>query len=134
MSNSDNPMAKFLRLHNGDDLIAEVVETEDDSGISYTVFHPLKVVYMPTESGYLSVSFMPWIFPSISDQQEFVIHAEDVMLLTDVTDKMNKYYWESVTTYMSKDEKDKEPPSSSEDEYELLKRAIEHLGLKRTFH
>jgi hypothetical protein len=134
MSDGDNPSAKFLRLHNGDDLIAEVVETEDDNGISYTVFHPLKVVYMPTEAGYLSVSFMPWIFPSISDQQEFVIHSEDIMLLTDVTEKMNKYYWESVTTYMSKDEKDKETPKSTDEEYELLKRAIEHLGLKRTFH
>jgi hypothetical protein len=97
MTNSDRPLAKFVRLQNGDDIVTEIVEMEDENGILYTVFNPLKVVYMPSESvGYLSVAFMPWVFPRICDQQEFVIHAEDVMLIADVTEKMNIYYWDSV--------------------------------------
>ncbi len=97
MTNSDRPLAKFVRLQNGEDIVTEIVEMEDENGILYTVFNPLKVVYMPSESvGYLSVAFMPWVFPRICDQQEFVIHAEDVMLIADVTEKMNIYYWDSV--------------------------------------
>ncbi len=99
MTNSDRPLAKFVRLQNGDDIVTEIVEMEDENGILYTVFNPLKVVYMPSESvGYLSVAFMPWVFPRICDQQEFVIHAEDVMLIADVTEKMNIYYWDSVAS------------------------------------
>ena len=31
MENDERPVAKFLRLQNGDDVIAEVIETEDDN-------------------------------------------------------------------------------------------------------
>ena len=140
MKDEEKPIAKFIRLHNGDDLIAEVIETEDESGISYTLFHPLKVVYIPSETdGYLSIAFMPWVFPRICDQQEFIIHSENVMLINDVTEKMNIYYWESVDTYMVKNqisEKDtaSEIQENPEQEIETYNQLIEQLSNKRTLH
>ena len=129
----DRPIAKFLRLQNGDDVIAETIEMEDEDGIVYTVCHPLKVVYMPTETvGYLSVMFMPWVFPKICDEQIFTIHAEDVLLLTDVSEKMNIYYWDSVKTYTDKSQYEQEEPASNDVE-ETLNEIMEHLG-KRTMH
>jgi hypothetical protein len=129
----DKPIAKFLRLQNGDDVIAETIEMEDEDGIVYTLCHPLKVVYMPTETvGYLSVMFMPWVFPKICDEQIFTIHAEDVLLLTDVSEKMNIYYWDSVKTYTDKSQYEQEEPASNDVE-ETLNEIMEHLG-KRTMH
>jgi hypothetical protein len=129
----DRPIAKFLRLQNGDDVIAETIEMEDEDGIVYTLCHPLKVVYMPTETvGYLSVMFMPWVFPKICDEQIFTIHAEDVLLLTDVSEKMNIYYWDSVKTYTDKSQYEQEEPASNDVE-ETLNEIMEHLG-KRTMH
>lgn len=137
----DRPLAKFLRLQNGDDVIAETIEMEDEDGIVYTLCHPLKVVYMPTETtGYLSVMFMPWVFPKICDEQIFTIHAEDVMLITDVSEKMNIYYWDSVKTYTDKKyiQEEPEPQESSdmtdEEEYELYNKIMEKIGSKRTMH
>jgi|DEB3_MinimDraft_2_1074329.scaffolds.fasta_scaffold20386_2 hypothetical protein len=138
----DRPIAKFLRLQNGDDVIAETIEMEDEDGIVYTLCHPLKVVYMPTETtGYLSVMFMPWVFPKICDEQIFTIHAEDVMLITDVSEKMNIYYWDSVQTYTDKSQyvqEEPEPQESSgmtdEEEYELYNKIMEKIGSKRTMH
>jgi hypothetical protein len=130
----DRPIAKFLRLQNGDDVIAETIEMEDEDGIVYTLCHPLKVVYMPTETvGYLSVMFMPWVFPKICDEQIFTIHAEDVLLLTDVSEKMNIYYWDSVKTYTEKSQYEQEEPASNDDVEETLNEIMEHLG-KRTMH
>ena len=130
----DRPIAKFLRLQNGDDVIAETIEMEDEDGIVYTLCHPLKVVYMPTETvGYLSVMFMPWVFPKICDEQIFTIHAEDVLLLTDVSEKMNIYYWDSVKTYTDKSQYEQEEPASNDDVEETLNEIMEHLG-KRTMH
>lgn len=134
----DRPLAKFLRLQNGDDVIAETIEMEDEDGIVYTLCHPLKVVYMPTETtGYLSVMFMPWVFPKICDEQIFTIHAEDVMLITDVSEKMNIYYWDSVRTYTEKTnntQEEPEPELTEEEECELYNDIIEKLGNKRTLH
>ena len=139
----DRPVAKFLRLQNGDDVIAETVETEDEDGIVYTLCHPLKVVYMPTgTTGYLSVMFMPWVFPKICDEQIFTIHAEDVLLITDVSQKMNIYYWDSVSTYAENDSKsqyveseqiNEETDMTDEEECELYNKIMEHMG-KRTMH
>lgn len=141
--NMIHPLAKFLRLQNGDDLIAETIETEDEHGIIYTVFNPLKVVYLPSETaGFLSVAFTPWVFPRICDQQEFCIHGEDVLLVADVTEKMNIYYWDSVEVAASKsygtpeeiaEETQQEPEPVEEDS--ALAEALEQLGInKRTYH
>lgn len=137
---SDNPIAKFVRLQNGDDLIAEVVEIEDENGIVYALFSPLKVIYMPSETtGYLSVAFTPWVFPRICEQQEFVIHSEDVLLMSDVSASMNTYYWENLEHYTKKVMKEEEKLNQqlAEDEsYDRLKEALEEaeLDTKKVYH
>jgi hypothetical protein len=99
------PLAKFIRLTNGDDLIADVVETEDEDGILYTIFNPLRVVYIDSErEGYTAIAFSHWVFSGLCEQQEFVIHAEDVMLIADLSEKMNKHYWD----YLERDNDIKE--------------------------
>lgn len=140
MSNVEHAKAKFVRLQNGDDLLAEVVETEDENGILYTIFNPLKVVYMPSDTiGYLSVAFMPWVFPRICEQQEFVLHAEDVMLIADITEKMNNYYWDNLEHFVSKVkvEEDKvNQEQEQQEEYEALQKVLETMGLdkKKVYH
>lgn len=94
-----HPLAKLVRLQNGEDIVADVIEMEDEKGVLYTLFHPLKVLYTTSVTeGYTAISFTPWVFESICDQQEFIIHAEDVMFMADVTEKVNTYYWENVDT------------------------------------
>ena len=127
------PLAKFIRLQNGDDLIADVVETEDEKGILYTLFHPLKVVYVPSErDGYLAIAFTPWVFRSLCDQQEFVIHAEDIMLIADTSEKMNTYYWENVDHQFNIEPPPEEKPE--EDGLDRLADILDQLQGKRTLH
>ena len=139
MSDSDHPFVKFIRLQNGDDLVTEVVEVENEDGIIYTLINPLKVTYLQSErDGYMSVSFMPWVFPRICTLSEFSIHESDVMIISDVTEGMNNYYWENIDTYMyrSKQDKNVNPDTgmTKEEELELYKRVMEHIGTKRTMH
>lgn len=141
----ERPIAKFLRLQQGDDIIAETVETEDDNGIQYTVYHPLKVIYSPSETdGYLSVMFMPWVFPRICDTQEFILHSRDVLLVVDVSEQMNTYYWDGVDSYVKKTKSIEETSSNyevneetgltEEEENELYSKIMEQIGNKRTLH
>ena len=140
MSDDENPIAKLVRLQNGDDVIAEVVEMEDESGVIYTLFHPLKVVYVPSDTtGYLTVAFMPWVFPRLCDQQEFVIHSEDILFIADVTSKMNDYYWENLDYFAKKVSVEEEKVNEQvqqEDAYQKLKEALVEAGLdkKKVYH
>ena len=140
MAEDENPLAKLIRLQNGDDVIAEVIEMEDESGVIYTLFRPLKVVYVPSDTtGYLTIAFMPWVFPSICDQQEFVIHSEDILFIADVTDNMNRYYWNNLDYYSKKtvaEEEELNKKSEPEEAFERLKEALEEAGLhtKKVYH
>ena len=140
MTDDENPIAKLVRLQNGDDVIAEVMEMEDESGVLYTLFHPLKVVYIPSDTtGYLTVAFMPWVFPRLCDQQEFVIHSEDILFIADVASKMNDYYWENMDYYSKKvsaEEEEINRKSESKDALDRLKEALAEVGLdsKKVYH
>ena len=131
MEKQENPIAKFIRLQNGDDIIAETVEIEDEDGILYMVYNPLKVMYMDVGSGLLSVSFIPWVFPKICEHQEFTIHAQDVLLLSDVSAKMNDYYWNNLLT-MDQRISDKIPEEQTELENALSE--LENYINKGTMH
>ncbi len=131
MTYEDKPIAKFLRLQNGDDIIADVSETEDEDGTLYTLFHPLKVVYIPVDaSGSLSVAFIPWVFSKIVDEQVFVLHDQDILIYTDVAKKMNIYYWESVEATINRQSV---PEEETVDDIDLLEDEMEQYG-KRTLH
>ena len=140
MTDDANPIAKLVRLQNGDDVISEVVELEDETGVTYTLFHPLKVVYIPSDTtGYLTVAFMPWVFPRLCDQQEFVIHSEDILFIADVTSKMNDYYWENLDYFAKKVSVEEEKVNEQvqqEDAYQKLKEALVEAGLdkKKVYH
>lgn len=140
MDVSDYPNAKLVRLQNGDDIISEVVEMEDENGVIYALFHPLKVVYVPSEStGYLTVAFMPWVFPRLCEQQEFIIHSHDILFMSDVTPKMNEYYWNNMDYYTKKvtaEEEKETQKAEQEDSFDKLKEALEEAGLynKKVYH
>ena len=140
MDVSDYPNAKLVRLQNGDDVIAEVVEMEDENGVIYALFHPLKVVYVPSETtGYLTVAFMPWVFPRLCEQQEFIIHSHDILFMADVTPKMNEYYWNNMDYYTKKataEEEKETQKAEQEDSFDRLKEALEEAGLynKKVYH
>jgi hypothetical protein len=140
MDISDYPNAKLVRLQNGDDVISEVVEMEDENGVIYALFHPLKVVYVPSETtGYLTVAFMPWVFPRLCEQQEFIIHSHDILFMADVTPKMNEYYWNNMDYYTKKataEEEKETQKAEQEDSFDRLKEALEEAGLynKKVYH
>ena len=140
MDTSDYPNAKLVRLQNGDDVIAEVAVIEDENGVTYALFHPLKVVYVPSEStGYLTVAFMPWVFPRICEQQEFIIHSQDIMFMADVAPKMNEYYWNNMDYYTKKaaaEEEKETQKAEQEDSFDKLKEALEEAGLynRKVYH
>ena len=132
---NDTPMAKFLRLQNGDDVVAETVEYEDDDGVMYMLINPMKVVYMQSQhDGYLSVSFIPWVFPKIVEHQEFMVHAGDVLLVSDVSEKMNIYYWDNLKMTQDKSDPEPEIPQEETHEQETLSELVEMLNTKRTYH
>lgn len=137
MSDDTDYVVKFVRLNNGDDIIAQIVEVGDDEQIDYMVFNPLKVVYMSSDRGpaYLQVAFIPWVFTRICEEQEFLIHAEDVVIMANVTPMMSDYYWNNMDLFTAIKEEHVEEEIEPESQLTELETIIEAIkNTKRTFH
>ena len=132
----DNTIAKFIRLKNGDDLIAEAFETTDDTGDYITVINPLKALYVPSpSSGYLQIAFMPWVYPRICEHQEFNIKKDEILLYEDVASGMNEYYWESLDNYLNNKEDVKEKIKKEDKEEESrLQQLLDMIKSEKVYH
>ncbi len=79
---------------------------------------------------------MPWVFTRISDDQEFMIHAEDILTISSVTDKMAEYYWSNLDHFMGKnvieEPEEVEPEVEEGLDLESLLEAIK--SKRRTMH
>lgn len=137
---SEDHSVKFVRLKNGDDMVSEVVEVGDDNQIDYMIINPLKVVYLPSQQGasYLQVAFIPWVFRKICEDQEFLIHAEDVLTIGNVSEYMLDYYWENMNHFFqgkSEDDVKDEPEPEIEESETSLEEILETLRTaRRTYH
>jgi benzoyl-CoA reductase/2-hydroxyglutaryl-CoA dehydratase subunit BcrC/BadD/HgdB len=80
---------------------------------------------MSSEHGraFLQVAFMPWVYSRITKTQEFSIYASEVMLVQEVSDYMEDYYWNSMESLT------KEPDTKNPDRVEEIKKMLEELGL-----
>ena len=137
----DHPVAKFLRLNNGDDIVCEMVELCEDDSILYLIINPVKVMYVPTtKAGYVQLALVPWIFPRITDERDFTLDPKDVLVVADVSTKLNRYYWDNLEEFMSYSnfgEMEDEPEEELQEESksDLPEELLEILkNAKRTFH
>lgn len=138
MDNEEYPLVKFIRLQNGDDIVAETMETEDENGVLYLLINPLKVIYVQSlHHNYISVSFTPWVFPKICDHQEFMVHADDVLLISNVSEKMNEHYWGNLDSLEQKVSEDTPEPEKDKPEMEeetALTDILKEMKIRRTYH
>lgn len=103
---------KFLRLNNGEDIIAYSyrVAKDDMEDAHYILMDPLKVIYMTTNKGmkpFMSISLMQWVFSRISDKQEFKINDKDVLFSTEPSPSLVDYYYETIEHFTESKEKQK---------------------------
>jgi hypothetical protein len=88
---------KFIRLKNGDDIIARCrgggKDSDAEDSPHFVVSYPLKVVYFTNpRTGNIGLSFMHWIFPKIAEVPHFKIYCDDILTVADASDYIIKSY------------------------------------------
>lgn len=127
------PLAKFVRLKNGDDLITQVVEVGLDEEYVYNLISPYKVLYMQTaKPGYIQIAMVPWVMPRICDSSEYTVDPDDVLILSNASQSMSEYYWETISD--TKNSIGVELSSNQEEEESFEEEMMEDFETKRTYH
>lgn len=97
---------RFIRLTNGEDIVAEVLDVANGRIV---INNPLKILYTPSlNTGYLSISLMQWVFTRISKQQKFDMDMTNVLVMTDPEDNLKSHYNESLNTFDKANDDDEE--------------------------
>lgn len=136
-SNSKGDDIKFIRLTNGEDIVAEVL---DMSNGRIVVNNPLKVLYTPSvNTGFLSISLMQWVFTRISIQQKFDMDMQNVLIMTDADIKLKSHYKDSLQTF-NREKEDYDDDTEfdtldNEEGLEMLKNILDKIkGNKGSLH
>lgn len=112
---------KFLRLNSGEDIVCEVQQVSD---VTLQIHNPLKVVYALNENtGMVSVSLIQWVFPKISEIEQFELDKHNIVISSVASIDMTHYYYKSLdkikkTTSVSKQYKSLVRDDYEEDEFE----------------
>ena len=107
---------KIIRLNNGEDIIASVVETETAFGnetyMTYVLVEPLKIIYtIKPETGLVSIGLIQWFFGRLTAHDSFEIHPKDVLTIADASKEMIDYY------SMTIDQFEEQKAKSSDDDF-----------------
>ena len=136
-SNSKAKDIRFIRLTNGEDIVAEVLDVSNGK----IVFNnPLKILYTPSlNTGYLSISLMQWVFTRISKQQKFDMDLVNVLVMTDPEDNLKSHYNESLNTFDKENDEDEDDIDFStlegDEGIEMLKNLMDKIkGGKGRLH
>lgn len=87
---------KFFRLVTGEDIISEAVESVIDDKTTYTLFNPLKIVYVMGKPGFISISLMEWVFSRVVDMQEFELKPESILVTSQPGENLITYYHDCI--------------------------------------
>lgn len=145
---SSDSAVRFVRLKTGDDLISEVVEFENElRQKTYQLINPLKIVYIAgSGQSYMSVAFTPWVIRRMCDKQSFDINSNDILVISEVTEGMDEYYYSTQESFNSINNEqtediyydEVEEDSVSEQEDDESQRVVDLLSSlltsKRTYH
>lgn len=141
----ENPV-KFLRLNTGEDIISEVIPyLKDDQVLYYILKNPCKIVYLIGENeDSIMISLIEWVYSRISNNQTFNLGYNNVLIISEATVDLSKYYYE----YLDKSKSNKvsmvkdsvielEESDDEDEEVQVLKKVLHDLKLnnnKRKLH
>jgi type I restriction-modification system DNA methylase subunit len=86
----------FVRLVTGEDLITDIIWTEDNN---FIFINPMKIVYLiGDDPGVLKLTLVQWVFSRISESQEFMVNGDDILTMAPISKELMKYYNETMNT------------------------------------
>ena len=112
---------KILRLHNGEDIVAQYTEGEDETVL---LDNPMHVIFKRIPTGQTVMMMMPWLPIEVIKENVATIYASDILTIVEPKEDLIEYYGSAVleaqkrmekkTPFMDFDEDDDE----DEDEYD----------------
>jgi len=123
MQTTTNNSIKIVRLHNGEDIMADYVETIDNE--TALLNNPMQVIFKRIPTGQTVMMMMPWLPIEVIKENSAIIYTSDILTMIDPKEDLIEYYSSAVVEAQKRMEKktpfvdfDEEEDDDNEDEYD----------------
>lgn len=122
-----NTNIKIIRLHGGEDIMANFVESDDQE--TAILHNPMQVIFKRIPTGQTVMMMMPWLPIEIIKDNHAVVYTSDILTVIDPKDSAIKHYGEVVMEaqkrmdeidVMSEDEDDDDEDEEEMDTEEIF--------------
>jgi len=94
MQTTPNNNIKIIRLHGGEDIIANYVQSEDEE--TAILHNPMQVIFKRMPTGQTVMMMMPWLPVEIIKDNHAILYTSDILTIIDPKDSAIKHYGEVV--------------------------------------
>ena len=134
MEQTTNNNIKIVRLQSGEDIMADIIQDEEND----TIFldNPMHIIFKRMPTGQTVMMMMPWLPIEIIKENSAILYATDILTMIDPKDDLVKYYGNVVVeaqhrmveernfnelTYDDEEELDDDEELAEEELFELLR-------------
>jgi len=122
MQTTPNNNIKIIRLHGGEDIMANFIESDDQE--TAILHNPMQVIFKRIPTGQTVMMMMPWLPIEIIKDNHAVLYTSDILTIIDPKDSAIKHYGEVVieaqertenVDVLSEDDEDEDDEEEQED-------------------
>ena len=90
MQPTPNNSIKIVRLQSGEDIMADIVEDEENDTI--LLDNPMQVIFKRIPTGQTVMMMMPWLPIEIIKENNAIVYASDILTIIEPKDDLIDYY------------------------------------------
>ena len=116
MQPTPNNNIKIVRLQSGEDIMADILQDEENDTIMLD--NPMQVIFKRIPTGQTVMMMMPWLPIEIIKENSAVVYSSDILTIIEPKDDLVNYYGSVVIEAQQRMEEKRDFSPSEEDEDE----------------
>lgn len=119
MEQTTNNNIKIVRLQSGEDIMADILQDEENDTIMLD--NPMQVIFKRIPTGQTVMMMMPWLPIEIIKENSAVVYSSDILTIIEPKDDLVNYYGSVVIEAQQRmeEKRDFSPSEEDEDDEEL---------------
>ncbi len=115
MQTTPNNNIKIIRLHGGEDIIADYIQSEDEE--TAILHNPMQVIFKRIPTGQTVMMMMPWLPIEVIKENSAILYSSDILTIIEPKEDLVDYYGTVVIEAQQRME-EKRDFSNEEDDYD----------------
>jgi len=116
MEQTTNNNIKIVRLQSGEDIMADIIQDEENDTIMLD--NPMQVIFKRIPTGQTVMMMMPWLPIEIIKENSAIVYASDILTIIEPKDDLVNYYGSVVIEAQQRMEEKRDFSPSEEDDDE----------------